>query len=156
MQQGRPCCLACLPLPAFHRLVLHSPLRLPVFQWASQSVKGLPKMREPFCFEMKASSCPDAFYFYFFIPFSYVVIVLTALVIRALLPVFSGYSVNLFHMEIFLMYLWEEMSSTSFYSAILISAPSGYFFACAESLLTLRIVSSCSAWPPRCSVFSLH
>ena len=136
--------------------MLHSPLRLPVFQWASQSVKGLPKMREPFCFEMKASSCPDAFYFYFFIPFSYVVIVLTALVIRALLPVFSGYSVNLFHMEIFLMYLWEEMSSTSFYSAILISAPSGYFFACAESLLTLRIVSSCSAWPPRCSVFSLH
>lgn len=136
--------------------MLHSPLRLPVFQWASQSVKGLPKMREPFCFEMKASSCPDSFYFYFFIPFSYVVIVLTALVIRALLPVFSGYSVNLFHMEIFLMYLWEEMSSTSFYSAILISAPSGYFFACAESLLTLRIVSSCSAWPPRCSVFSLH
>lgn len=26
------------------------------------------------------------------------------------------------------MYLWEEMSSTSSYSAILISAPSGFFF----------------------------
>lgn len=76
-----PRCLACLPLPGFHGPALHSPLRLPVFQWASQSVKGLPRVREPFPFEMKASSCPDSFYFYFFILFSYMVIVLTALVI---------------------------------------------------------------------------
>lgn len=36
------------PLPAFHRPALHSPLRLPVFQWAFQPVKGLPRVREPF------------------------------------------------------------------------------------------------------------
>ena len=66
-------------------------------------------------------SHPDFFYFSF-IPHSYMVIFLAALVVWHLLPAFRGYSVRTApHVDVFFTYLWEEVNSTPFYSAILIS-----------------------------------
>ena len=54
----------------------------------------------------------------------YMVIFLVVLITEGLLPEFSRYSVRIVpHVNVFLMYLWEEVSSTSFYSTILISSP---------------------------------
>ena len=61
------------------------------------------------------------FFFSFVLP-SYVVIFLAPLVVWDLLPVFSRYSMRIIPPAVvFLMYLCEEMSFTSFYSVILIS-----------------------------------
>ena len=103
----------------------------PFLAWLiSQLVKGVPSVRERFLFH---SSLPRAqvlshflFFFFFltFIPSSYMVIFLVTLVVWDLLPTFSIYSVRIgLFVDVFLMYLWEEVSSMSFYSTVLISSP---------------------------------
>ena len=63
------------------------------------------------------------FSFSFILP-GYLVIFLAVLIICYLLPEFGSYSVTVVpHEDVFLMYLWEEVSSMSFYSAILICSP---------------------------------
>ena len=58
-----------------------------------------------------------------------------ALVVKDLLPAFSGYSLRIIPLvDVFLMYLWEEVSSTSFYIAILISQ-SAYCFLTGKNSL---------------------
>ena len=56
------------------------------------------------------------------------------------------------------MYLWEEMSSTSFYSAILISAPSVLFVFFFSAVLSLccHTGSSLVAANPGYSLVAVH
>ena len=64
---------------------------------------------------------PPLLLFPFILP-RYMGIFLAALVVWDLLQAFSRYSVRTVpHVDVFLMYLWEEVSSTSLYSTILIS-----------------------------------
>ena len=65
-------------------------------------------------------SCPSSFFFSFILP-GYMMIFLAILFVRDL-PAFNRYCVRIVpHVDVFLMYLWEEMSSMSFYSTILIA-----------------------------------
>ena len=94
-------------------------------QLISQQRKGVPRVREPFSFTAPSQghrSHPDSFSSPFFLP-SYAVTFLAALIVWYLPPAFSRYSVRTVpHVDVFLMYFWEEVSSMSFYSAILISS----------------------------------
>ena len=92
-------------------------------------------------------SSPNSFVFPFIL-LCYIVIFLVALVVWSLLPVFSGYSVWIVpHVVIFLMYLWEEVSSTSFFSAILIAtlffcfSVLYFIFLCSNNYITIIIYS---------------
>ena len=103
--------------------------------WASEAlflswlisllVRGLPSVKEPFLFHrshlgVQVASCFLFFLFSFVLP-SYIEIFLALLGVWDLLLTLSRYSLRIVpHLDVFLMYLREELSSTSFYSVILI------------------------------------
>ena len=90
-------------------------------QLISLLVKALLRVRKRFLFH---SSLPGVqvlslFLLFFFQPIGYMVIFLAILILWDLLSVFSRYSVRIFpQVDVFLMCLWEKVSSVSFYSAL--------------------------------------
>ena len=118
---------------------LSVPADLPATEGASQSEGTFPLSQLP----PRGTGAVLITFFFFLL--SYPVIFLTALVVWDLLLEFSRYSVRTVpHVDIFLMYLWEEVSSTSFYSAILTST-------CPYCIRFLRIKPSAVLQWPRAS-----
>ena len=95
---------------------------VPYLSWLiSQTVTGVPRVREPSPFFSSLPGVQVSYQFLFFhvvLPGN-VVTFLVALVVWDLQPVSSRYSVRLVpDVVVFLMCLWEEVSSISFCSAI--------------------------------------
>ena len=117
--------LFCLPQTGFCTLLWAS--EAPFLSWLiSLLARGLLRVQEPFLFFSSLpglQSCPSSSIFFFF-PFilpGYEEIVLVLWGVWGLLLVFSRCSVRIVpFVDVFLMYLWEEVRSMSFYSSILI------------------------------------
>ena len=103
--------------------------------WASEAsflswlisplVKELLKVREHFLFIAPSQgTSPVLIPIFAFILSGHMVIFLTFFVFWDPPPAFSRYFVRIIpHVDVFLMYLWDEVSSTSFYSPVLIWPP---------------------------------
>lgn len=104
-------------------------------QLISPPVRGLPGVWELLLFfsSLTRVQVPSCFLFFFF-PFilpSYLEIFLVFSDVWGLLLVFSRFSVRIIpHIDAFLMYLWEEESSTSYYCTILIGVPFFFLATC--------------------------
>lgn len=116
---------------AFHRWVAAlspEPSKLPIYpSWSPSQWRGLPGWENFSSFTVPTRgtgpvSIPFFFFFSSFILPGYLVVFLAFLVVWDLSPALSRYSMRtVAHMYVFLMYLWEEMSSVCC-STILISS----------------------------------
>lgn len=109
-------------------LLLHFPLRFCSFPSVLSdlpAVERVPRVREPFLFYSSLPgvqrSHPDSFFLFPAHP-TWLCSDGVVLVVWDLPPTFSRYSVRIVpHVNVFFMYLWEEVTTMSFCSAILIS-----------------------------------
>lgn len=128
--------LSCLPQTGLTVLLAtsqHSPVKF-LFcpNWSPHQWGGFPGCGNFSYFSAPSQGCrshpASSFFFFPFILPSYLEIFLVFSGVWGLLLVFSRFSVRIIpHIDAFLMYLWEEESSTSYYCTILIGVPFFFF-----------------------------
>ena len=117
------------PPPTFSPWVSDAPS---LSHQTSQVVKEISRIREPFFFHSSLprgrGPIPVPLFPCPFLLLHYLGILLADLVECDLTPAFSRFSVRcVLHVDVFLMYLWEEVSSRCLYSVIFISSHSVAF-----------------------------